>query len=102
MRMASAAAKPCQRDSSEFYLITSNFLTVAAVNQDKYMADILKKFDFVTVKTASTPIKTNKALLKDEEAEDVIACAKVKIVNYAGASHEQNSTTAVSISWQKN
>ncbi|GJX07878.1 hypothetical protein Tco_0195810, partial [Tanacetum coccineum] len=41
------------------------------ISQDKYMADILKKFDFVTVKTASTPIKTNKALLKDEEAEDV-------------------------------
>ncbi|GJW15521.1 putative reverse transcriptase domain-containing protein [Tanacetum coccineum] len=41
------------------------------ISQDKYMADILKKFDFVTVKTASTPIETNKALLKDEEAEDV-------------------------------
>ncbi|GJS59750.1 putative ribonuclease H-like domain-containing protein [Tanacetum coccineum] len=41
------------------------------ISQDKYMADILKKFNFVTVKTASTPIKTNKALLKDEEAEDV-------------------------------
>ncbi|GKC42963.1 putative ribonuclease H-like domain-containing protein, partial [Tanacetum coccineum] len=39
--------------------------------QDKYAADILKKFDFVTVKTSSTPIKTNKALLKDEEGEDV-------------------------------
>ncbi|GKB08076.1 hypothetical protein Tco_0836360, partial [Tanacetum coccineum] len=39
--------------------------------QDKYVANILKKFDFATVKTASTPIKTNKALLKDEEAEDV-------------------------------
>ncbi|GJU86353.1 putative ribonuclease H-like domain-containing protein [Tanacetum coccineum] len=41
------------------------------INQDKYMADILKKFDFVTVKTASTLIETNKALLKDEEAKDV-------------------------------
>ncbi|GJX99501.1 putative ribonuclease H-like domain-containing protein [Tanacetum coccineum] len=41
------------------------------ISQDKYVVDILKKFDFVTVKTASTPIKTNKALLKDEEAEDV-------------------------------
>ncbi|GJZ55895.1 putative ribonuclease H-like domain-containing protein [Tanacetum coccineum] len=41
------------------------------ISQDKYVADILKKFDFVTVKTTSTPIKTNKALLKDEEAEDV-------------------------------
>ncbi|GJW23162.1 hypothetical protein Tco_0033784 [Tanacetum coccineum] len=41
------------------------------INQDKYVADILKKFDFVTVKTASTLIETNKALIKDEEAEDV-------------------------------
>ncbi|GKG22613.1 hypothetical protein Tco_0387916, partial [Tanacetum coccineum] len=31
----------------------------------------LRKFDFAIVKTTSTPIETNKALLKDEEAEDV-------------------------------
>nr|GEZ96287.1 putative ribonuclease H-like domain-containing protein [Tanacetum cinerariifolium] len=41
------------------------------ISQDKYVADILKKFDFSLVKIASTPIETNKALLKDEEAEDV-------------------------------
>ncbi|GKB76939.1 ribonuclease H-like domain-containing protein, partial [Tanacetum coccineum] len=41
------------------------------ISQDKYVVDILKKFDFVTVKTTSTPIETNKALIKDEEAEDV-------------------------------
>ncbi|GJY21561.1 hypothetical protein Tco_0394127 [Tanacetum coccineum] len=41
------------------------------ISQDKYVADILKKFDFATVKTASTPMDTNKALLKDEEAIDV-------------------------------
>ncbi|GJV21997.1 hypothetical protein Tco_1371017 [Tanacetum coccineum] len=41
------------------------------ISQDKYVADILKKFDFITVKTTSTPIETNKALLKNEEAEDV-------------------------------
>ncbi|GKC28524.1 putative ribonuclease H-like domain-containing protein [Tanacetum coccineum] len=41
------------------------------ISQDKYVAYILKKFDFVTVKTASTPMETNKALLKDEEAADV-------------------------------
>ncbi|GJY89048.1 putative ribonuclease H-like domain-containing protein [Tanacetum coccineum] len=41
------------------------------IGQDKYVADILKKFDFVTLKTTITPIKTNKALNKDEEAEDV-------------------------------
>ncbi|GKD30234.1 putative ribonuclease H-like domain-containing protein, partial [Tanacetum coccineum] len=41
------------------------------ISQDKYVADILKKFDFVIMKTESTPIETNKALLKDEENEDV-------------------------------
>ncbi|GJX69427.1 putative ribonuclease H-like domain-containing protein [Tanacetum coccineum] len=41
------------------------------ISQDKYVAEILKKFDFGTVKTASTPIETNKALVKDEEAEAV-------------------------------
>ncbi|GJT22025.1 putative ribonuclease H-like domain-containing protein [Tanacetum coccineum] len=41
------------------------------ISQDKYVADILKKFDFSLVKTASTPIETNKTLFKDEEAEDV-------------------------------
>ncbi|GJU43899.1 putative ribonuclease H-like domain-containing protein [Tanacetum coccineum] len=41
------------------------------ISQDKYVADILKKFDFSSVKITSTLIKTNKALHKDEEAEDV-------------------------------
>ncbi|GJT58078.1 putative ribonuclease H-like domain-containing protein [Tanacetum coccineum] len=41
------------------------------ISQDKYVAEILKKFDFTLGKTASTPIETNKALIKDEEAEDV-------------------------------
>ncbi|GJS16743.1 putative ribonuclease H-like domain-containing protein [Tanacetum coccineum] len=41
------------------------------ISQDKYVAEILKKFDFALVKTASTPMETNKALIKDEEAEDV-------------------------------
>ncbi|GKF44149.1 putative ribonuclease H-like domain-containing protein, partial [Tanacetum coccineum] len=41
------------------------------ISQDKYVADILKKFDFSLVKTASTPIETNKAFYKDEEAENV-------------------------------
>ncbi|GJT97531.1 putative ribonuclease H-like domain-containing protein [Tanacetum coccineum] len=41
------------------------------ISQDKYVAEILKKFDFVNVKTASTPIETQKPLVKDEEASDV-------------------------------
>nr|GEY42668.1 putative ribonuclease H-like domain-containing protein [Tanacetum cinerariifolium] len=38
---------------------------------DKYVDEILKKFDFSSVKTASTPIETHKPLVKDEEAADV-------------------------------
>ncbi|GJW85166.1 putative ribonuclease H-like domain-containing protein [Tanacetum coccineum] len=41
------------------------------ISQDKYVAEILKKFDFASVKTASTPIETQKPLIKDEEAADV-------------------------------
>ncbi|GKE31089.1 putative ribonuclease H-like domain-containing protein, partial [Tanacetum coccineum] len=41
------------------------------ISQDKYVAEILKKFDFATMKTTSTPIETNKALVKDEEDEAV-------------------------------
>ncbi|GJX67399.1 hypothetical protein Tco_0303126 [Tanacetum coccineum] len=40
-------------------------------NQDKYVVEILKKFDFATVKIASTPMEPNKALVKDEEAQSV-------------------------------
>nr|GEV18052.1 putative ribonuclease H-like domain-containing protein [Tanacetum cinerariifolium] len=41
------------------------------ISQDKYVAEILKKFNFLSVKTASTPIETHKPLVKDEEAVDV-------------------------------
>ncbi|GJW58253.1 putative ribonuclease H-like domain-containing protein, partial [Tanacetum coccineum] len=41
------------------------------ISQDKYVVDILTKFDFVTMKTAITPMEPNKALVKDKEAEDV-------------------------------
>nr|GEY94674.1 hypothetical protein [Tanacetum cinerariifolium] len=41
------------------------------ISQDKYVADILKKFDFTTIKTTSTPMKPSNALIKDAEAKDV-------------------------------
>nr|GEX04412.1 putative ribonuclease H-like domain-containing protein [Tanacetum cinerariifolium] len=41
------------------------------ISQDKYVADILKKFDFSTIKITSTPIEPNKAMVKDAEAKDV-------------------------------
>nr|GFC13514.1 copia protein [Tanacetum cinerariifolium] len=41
------------------------------ISQDTYVAEILKKFGFTEVKTASTPMKTQKALLKDENGKEV-------------------------------
>ncbi|GJV30613.1 putative ribonuclease H-like domain-containing protein [Tanacetum coccineum] len=41
------------------------------ISQDKYVSEILKKFRFTEVKTASTPLETQKPLLKDEDGEEV-------------------------------
>nr|GFB25500.1 retrovirus-related Pol polyprotein from transposon TNT 1-94 [Tanacetum cinerariifolium] len=41
------------------------------ISQDKYVAKILRKFGFTDVKSANTPIKTDKPLLKDPDGEDV-------------------------------
>nr|GEY04386.1 hypothetical protein [Tanacetum cinerariifolium] len=47
------------------------FAVCACASQDTYVVDILKKFNFTTVKTASTPIEPNKILIKDVKAKDV-------------------------------
>ncbi|GJU82397.1 putative ribonuclease H-like domain-containing protein [Tanacetum coccineum] len=41
------------------------------ISQDKYVTEILKKFGFSNVKTASTPMETHKPLFKDADGEDV-------------------------------
>ncbi|GKB64899.1 retrovirus-related pol polyprotein from transposon TNT 1-94, partial [Tanacetum coccineum] len=41
------------------------------ISQDKYVTKILKKFSFTNVKTASTPMETQKTLLKDEDGKEV-------------------------------
>ncbi|GJY01816.1 putative ribonuclease H-like domain-containing protein [Tanacetum coccineum] len=41
------------------------------ISQDKYVTEILKKFGFTNVKTTSTPMETQKLLLKDEDGEEV-------------------------------
>ncbi|GJT66391.1 putative ribonuclease H-like domain-containing protein [Tanacetum coccineum] len=41
------------------------------ISQDKYVTDILKKFGFTNVKTASTPMETQKPFLKDKDGEEV-------------------------------
>ncbi|GJT11595.1 putative ribonuclease H-like domain-containing protein [Tanacetum coccineum] len=41
------------------------------ISQDKYVADILWKFSFTDVRTASTSMDTEKPLLKDSDGDDV-------------------------------
>nr|GEV80952.1 hypothetical protein [Tanacetum cinerariifolium] len=41
------------------------------INQGKYVAKIVKKYGFSEVKNASTPMETQKPLLKDEDGEEV-------------------------------
>nr|GEV81439.1 hypothetical protein [Tanacetum cinerariifolium] len=41
------------------------------ISQDKYVVEILKKFGFKKVKTASTPMETQKPLLKDKDGKEV-------------------------------
>ncbi|GJV88638.1 hypothetical protein Tco_1532576 [Tanacetum coccineum] len=41
------------------------------ISQDKYVTEILMKFGFSYVQTASTPMETHKPLLKDADGEDV-------------------------------
>nr|GEY33092.1 putative ribonuclease H-like domain-containing protein [Tanacetum cinerariifolium] len=41
------------------------------LSQDKYVCDILKKFGFSSVKSASTPMETHKPLSKDSDGTDV-------------------------------
>nr|GFA58851.1 retrovirus-related Pol polyprotein from transposon TNT 1-94 [Tanacetum cinerariifolium] len=41
------------------------------ISQDKYVAEILKKFRFIEVKTANTSMETQKPMLKDEDGEGV-------------------------------
>nr|GEW91932.1 putative ribonuclease H-like domain-containing protein [Tanacetum cinerariifolium] len=41
------------------------------ISKDKYVAEVLKIFDFINVKTASTLMESNKPFIKVEEAKDV-------------------------------
>nr|GEX87401.1 hypothetical protein [Tanacetum cinerariifolium] len=41
------------------------------ISQDKYIAKMLKKYGFLEVKNESTPIETQRPLLKDEDGKEV-------------------------------
>nr|GEY91431.1 putative ribonuclease H-like domain-containing protein [Tanacetum cinerariifolium] len=63
---------------------------VYKVVKDKYVAEILRKFRLIEGKSASTPIDTEKPLLKDPDGEDVDVHT---YSDYAGASLDRKSTT---------
>ncbi|GKE14438.1 putative ribonuclease H-like domain-containing protein [Tanacetum coccineum] len=41
------------------------------ISQDKYVGEILNKFGFFSIRSASTPIEIHKALAKDKDGKDV-------------------------------
>ncbi|GJY51103.1 putative ribonuclease H-like domain-containing protein [Tanacetum coccineum] len=51
------------------------------ISQDKYVADILKKFDFWSIRTATTPNESNKPLVQDEERWYVLSQPKSFTIN---------------------
>nr|GEU93136.1 putative ribonuclease H-like domain-containing protein [Tanacetum cinerariifolium] len=79
------------------------------ISQDKYVAKILRKFGLIDGKSASTPIDTEKPLLKDHNGEDVdvdtyrsmivtpkashLYAVKRVFSDYAGASLDRKSIT---------
>ncbi|GJV88696.1 ribonuclease H-like domain-containing protein [Tanacetum coccineum] len=72
------------------------------ISQDKYVADILKKFDFLSIRTATTPIESNKPLVKDDDGVDVdvhvyrdspFELEAYSDSDYGGASLDRKSTT---------
>ncbi|GJY88075.1 putative ribonuclease H-like domain-containing protein [Tanacetum coccineum] len=76
------------------------------ISQDKYVAEILKKFNYTDVKSASTPVDLEKPLVKDGDADDVdvhlyrsmIRDSPFELVaytdsDYAGATQDRKSTT---------
>ncbi|GJW50686.1 hypothetical protein Tco_0092037 [Tanacetum coccineum] len=70
------------------------------ISQDKYVAEILKKFDFASVKTASTPIEDSRCLLVKGWGS-FCACSRVSSFDleaysdsdYARANLDRQSTT---------
>ncbi|GKE09191.1 putative ribonuclease H-like domain-containing protein, partial [Tanacetum coccineum] len=63
-------------------------------NQDKYVAEILKKFNYTDVKTTSTLVDLEKPLVKDGDANDVdVYLYRSMISDYAEATQDKKSTT---------
>ncbi|GJU52136.1 putative ribonuclease H-like domain-containing protein [Tanacetum coccineum] len=69
--ISSSTSRPLKTCSSKQSFKAKQQLDGIFISQDKYVADILKKFDFCSIKTTTTPIESNKPLVKDEDGVDV-------------------------------
>ncbi|GKA78347.1 putative ribonuclease H-like domain-containing protein [Tanacetum coccineum] len=91
------------------------------ISQDKYVDEILKKFNYTDVKSASTPVDLEKPLVKDRDADDVDVHLYISMIgslmyltasrpdimdspfelvaytdsDYAGATQDRKSTTDI-------
>nr|GEW72813.1 ribonuclease H-like domain, reverse transcriptase, RNA-dependent DNA polymerase [Tanacetum cinerariifolium] len=65
---------------------------IEAISQDKYIAEILRKFGLTDEKSASTPIDIEKPLLKDPD-DSPFNLVAYSDSDYAGASLDRKSTT---------
>ncbi|GKD51884.1 hypothetical protein Tco_1280860 [Tanacetum coccineum] len=64
------------------------------ISQDKYVAEILKKFNYTDVKSASTLVDLEKPLVNDGDADDVdVHLYRSMISDYDGATQDRKSTT---------
>ncbi|GJS46318.1 putative ribonuclease H-like domain-containing protein [Tanacetum coccineum] len=52
------------------------------ISQAKYVAEILKKFNYTDVKSASTPVDLEKPLVKDGDANDVDVHLYISMIEY--------------------
>nr|GEW94054.1 putative ribonuclease H-like domain-containing protein [Tanacetum cinerariifolium] len=60
-----------QEEGIDYEEVFAPVARIEAISQDKYVAEILKKFGLTERKLASTPIDTEKPLLKDPDGGDV-------------------------------
>nr|GEU80803.1 putative ribonuclease H-like domain-containing protein [Tanacetum cinerariifolium] len=60
-----------QEEGIDYEEVFAPVARIEAISQDKYVAEILRKFGLKDGKSASTPIDTEKPLLKDPDDEDV-------------------------------